>query len=185
LAAFASEPVVLESLWAGFGYVMRRLFSKKNGVPVEDLSIADWIHHITGSQAVAENLASAMVHGIYGGDIYTLSARSVLDRFYWAHYLPNLGPNVRHMAVTEQSFMETMAEDPQIRKLAQQPRGALLNFGESGMETLPIALADALNSQANVEVKLNAKVSDLGYHSDTNLIEVRLHIIDISSTSYS
>ncbi|UKZ77845.1 hypothetical protein TrVFT333_005571 [Trichoderma virens FT-333] len=123
LAAFASEPVVLESLWAGFGYVMRRLFSKKDGVPVQDLSIADWIYHITGSKAVAENLASAMVHGIYGGDIYTLSARSVLDRFYWVHYLPALGPNVRHMAISEQTFMEAMGQDPQIRKLAKQPRG--------------------------------------------------------------
>lgn len=172
LAAFASEPILLESLSAGFGYVWRRLFSKKDGVPVEDLSIADWIHHITGSRAAAENLASAMVHGIYGGDIYTLSARSVLDRFYWAHYLPNLGPNMRHMALTEQTFMETMAEDPQIRRLAQQPRGALLNFGETGMETLPIALADALNGQTNVEVKLNAKVADLDYDSETDLIKV-------------
>ncbi|KAL7790426.1 hypothetical protein V8C37DRAFT_403451 [Trichoderma ceciliae] len=172
LAAFASEPIVVESLWAGFGYVMRRLFSRKDRVPVEDLSIADWIQHITGSQVLAENLASAMVHGIYGGDIYTLSARSVLDRFYWAHYLPNLGPNVRHMALAEQSFMEAMAEDPQVRKLAQQPRGALLTFGEAGMEALPIALADALNGQANVEVKLNAKVTALDYDSETELVKI-------------
>ncbi|KAL6692539.1 hypothetical protein J3F84DRAFT_383066 [Trichoderma pleuroticola] len=172
LAAFASEPVVLESLWAGFGYVMRRLFSRKDGVPVQDLSIADWIYHITGSKAVAENLASAMVHGIYGGDIYTLSARSVLDRFYWVHYLPALGPNIRHMAISEQTFMEAMGQDPQIRKLAQQPRGALLNFGETGMETLPIALGDALKGQANVEVKLNAKVTDIDYDSETGLIKV-------------
>ncbi|KAL7942386.1 hypothetical protein V8C42DRAFT_154883 [Trichoderma barbatum] len=172
LAAFASEPVVLESLWAGFGYVMRRLFSKKDGVPVQDLSIADWIYHITGSKAVAENLASAMVHGIYGGDIYTLSARSVLDRFYWVHYLPGLGPNIRHMAISEQTFMEAMGQDPQIRKLAQQPRGALLNFGETGMETLPIALGDALNGQSNVEVKLNAKVTELDYDSETGLIKI-------------
>lgn len=175
LAAFAREPVVLESLWAGFGYVMRRLFSRKDGVPVQDLSIADWIYHITGSKAVAENLASAMVHGIYGGDIYTLSARSVLDRFYWVHYLPALGPNIRHMAISEQTFMEVMGQDPQIRKLAQQPRGALLNFGETGMETLPIALGDALKGQANVEVKLNAKVTDIDYDSETELIKVRLN----------
>ncbi|KAL7960702.1 hypothetical protein V8C34DRAFT_275406 [Trichoderma compactum] len=172
LASFASEPVVLESLWAGFGYVMRRLFSRKDGVPVQDLSIADWIYHITGSRAVAENLASAMVHGIYGGDIYTLSARSVLDRFYWVHYLPALGPNIRHMAISEQTFMEAMGQDPQIRKLAQQPRGALLNFGETGMETLPIALGDALKGQANVEVKLNAKVTDIDYDSETELIKI-------------
>ncbi|GFP52716.1 protoporphyrinogen oxidase [Trichoderma asperellum] len=171
-AAFAREPVVLESLWAGFGYVMRRLFNKKEGVPVEDLSIADWIYHITGSRAVADNLASAMVHGIYGGDIYTLSARSVLDRFYWVHYMPNLGPNLRHMAVSEQTFMEKMAEDPQLRKLARQPRGALLNFGEAGMEALPIALADALKGQANVEVKLNARVTDLDYDKDTKQIKI-------------
>ncbi|KAL6823823.1 hypothetical protein V8C40DRAFT_246515 [Trichoderma camerunense] len=172
LAALAREPVVLESLWAGFGYVMRRLFSRKDGVPVQDLSIADWIYHITGSKAVAENLASAMVHGIYGGDIYTLSARSVLDRFYWVHYLPALGPNIRHMAISEQTFMEAMGQDPQIRKLAQQPRGALLNFGETGMETLPIALGDALKGQANVEVKLNAKVTDIDYDSETELIKI-------------
>lgn len=172
LAAFASEPLVLESLWAGFGYVLRRLFSRKAGVPVQDLSIADWIQHITGSRAVAENLASAMVHGIYGGDIYTLSARSVLDRFYWVHYLPALGPDVRHMALSEQVFMEAMGQDPLIRKLAQQPRGALLNFGEAGMETLPIALADALNGQANVEVKLGAKVTGLEYESETEMMKI-------------
>lgn len=158
---------------------MRRLFNKKEGVPVEDLSIADWIYHITGSRAVADNLASAMVHGIYGGDIYTLSARSVLDRFYWVHYMPNLGPNLRHMAVSEQTFMETMAEDPQIRKLAWQPRGALLNLGESGMEALPIALADALKGQANVEVKLNTKVTDLDYDTETKQIKVCFHILTI------
>ncbi|PTB64159.1 Protoporphyrinogen oxidase [Trichoderma citrinoviride] len=172
LAAFASEPLVLESLWAGFGYVLRRLFSRKDGVPVQDLSIADWIQHITGSRAVAENLASAMVHGIYGGDIYTLSARSVLDRFYWVHYLPALGPNVRHMALSEQVFMEAMGQDPLIRKLAQQPRGALLHFGEAGMEALPIALGDALNGQANVEVKLGAKVTGLEYESETEMIKI-------------
>ncbi|KAH0498819.1 hypothetical protein TgHK011_006049 [Trichoderma gracile] len=172
LTTFASEPLVLESLWAGFGYLVRRLFSRKAGVPVQDLSIADWIQHITGSRAVAENLASAMVHGIYGGDIYTLSARSVLDSLYWAHYLPALGPDVRHMALSEQVFMEAMGQDPLIRKLAQQPRGALLHFGEAGMETLPIALADALKGQANVEVKLGAKVTSLEYESDTEMMKI-------------
>lgn len=71
--------------------------------------------------------------------------------------------------------MEAMGQDPQIRKLAQQPRGALLNFGETGMETLPIALGDALMGQANVEVKLNAKVTDIDYDSETELIKVRLN----------
>ncbi|KAL7820410.1 Protoporphyrinogen oxidase [Trichoderma aethiopicum] len=184
LTAFASEPLVLESLWAGFGYVLRRLFSKKVGVPVQDLSIADWIQHITGSRAVAENLASAMVHGIYGGDIYTLSARSVLDRFYWVHYLPALGPNVRHMALSEQVFMEAMGQDPLIRKLAQQPRGALLNFGAAGMETLPIALADALNGQANVEVKLGAKVTGLEYESETEMMKITTTGQDSSPEKY-
>ena len=173
MAEFAREPLFLQSFWAGVGFVWRRLASSSRSVPIKDMSVAEWLHDITGSHSVADNLASAMVHGIYGGDVDRLSARSVLDRMYWAYYLPSMGPNVRQMTQREQTLMTELSADPQIQRLAMRARGSLLHFGPDGMESLPRALEHALQSQPNVEIKRSAAVADVSYDGDQSKVQVR------------
>lgn len=166
-----SEPLFLNSFWAGLGFLRRRW--RRQPVPQEDLSISQWIKEISGSTTVGDNLGSAMIHGIYGGDIDRLSARSVLDRAYWAYYMPNNGALIRHMPEREEQFMNTMASESEIVLMAKKDRNSLLHFGAAGMETLPNALADALESQANVTIKTSSPVDQITYHADRNVMQVR------------
>ncbi|KAJ6445616.1 protoporphyrinogen oxidase [Purpureocillium lavendulum] len=173
LAEFVREPLFLESFWAGLGFLLRRVTrSRSRSVPLKDMSISEWLRDISMSRTVGDNIASAMVHGIYGGDIDLLSARSVFDRFYWGYYLPNMGPGVRQMTAREEVLMSSFAKDPQIRRMALKPKGSLLHFGGAGMESLPRALANALEAQPNVEIRKGNPVSNISYDKEAQKVEI-------------
>ncbi|KOS21116.1 Protoporphyrinogen oxidase [Escovopsis weberi] len=169
LARFVQEPLFLESVLPALGFLLRRL-RRDRPAPAEDLSVAEWVRSITGSYTLADNVVSAMLHGIYGGDVDALSARSVLEPMYWAYYLPRLGDGAggpaKAMPLHEQALMARMAQDPEVRRLALKPKGSLLHFGAAGMESLPLALADALKGQHNVDVWLNEPVKHISRRPD-------------------
>lgn len=169
------EPLFLNSFWAGLGFLWRRM--RRQPVPQDDLSISQWLKEISGSVTMGDNLGSAMIHGIYGGDIDRLSARSVLDRAYWAYYMPNNGPLIRHMPEREEQFMTDMAKDPEVVRVAKKKRHSLLHFGPAGLEALPKALADALKSQSNVTIKLGESVENIAYKPENKTVEVGLLIV--------
>ncbi|KAH0596399.1 hypothetical protein MHUMG1_05516 [Metarhizium humberi] len=190
-AEFCREPLFLQSIWGGLGFLLRRMRSR--AVPIKDMSVSEWLYEISGSRAVAENVASAMIHGIYGGDIDKLSARSVFDRFYWAYYLPNMGSDLRQMTMREQTFMSELSQDPQIRRMALKARGALLHFGRAGMDSLPKALADVLEATPNVEIKKGIPVRDISYDMETEKVNIttgnwadeeRQHLENKTTTSH-
>ncbi|KYK56003.1 protoporphyrinogen oxidase [Drechmeria coniospora] len=170
IAQFIREPLFLESFWAGLGFIIRRMRSR--AVPLEDMSIADWLRDISMSRTVADNFASAMVHGIYGGDIDKLSARSVFDRLYWGYYLPDMGPGIRQMTAREEVLMSTLSKDPNVQKLALRPKGSLLHFGGAGMESLPTALTHALESQPNVEIVRGSPVAAIDYDRPARQVKI-------------
>ncbi|OAQ64258.2 protoporphyrinogen oxidase [Pochonia chlamydosporia 170] len=190
-AEFFREPLFLQSLWGGLGFLLRRMRSR--AVPLKDMSVSEWLYEISGSRAVAENVASAMIHGIYGGDIDRLSARSVFDRFYWAYYLPSMGSDLRQMTMREQTFMSELSQDPQIRRMALKAKGALLHFGKEGMDSLPRALADALEGTPNVEIRKGIPVRDISYDAETEKVNIttgnwadedQQHLEDKTTSSY-
>lgn len=165
----AQEPLFRESMFAGFGLLLKAFRTKK--LPEKDQSVADWIYEISGSRTAADNLASAMVHGIYGGDIYKLSARSVLDRMYWAWCIPNPGRDSRPMPLPEKRLLETLGQDKQIQKLALEPKGSLLHFGSNGMQSLTDALANALREQPNVTIKTGTPIAKIEYNEAGRTVE--------------
>ncbi|KAK2591863.1 oxygen-dependent protoporphyrinogen oxidase [Conoideocrella luteorostrata] len=164
------EPLFLQSFWAGLGFMLRRLRSR--AVPLRDMSISEWLYEVTGSRSVAENFASSMIHGIYGGDIDKLSARSVFDRFYWAYYLPSMGANVKQMTEREQVLMSELSQNLEIRKMALKAKGSLLHFGNHGMDSLTKALEDVLTKTPNVEIKKGRPVTDIGYDKEIDRVNV-------------
>ena len=164
------EPLYLESIGAGVGLFLNSL--RKRHLPADDESVVDWLYKVTASRQGVNNLASAMMHGIYGGDINKLSARSVLDRIYWGWYLPNPGPRARPMPVPEQMILDTLGQDRQIQKLAMQPKSALYDFGDKGMESLPQAMGAALKDQPNVTIKTGEAVKDIAYDEAKQQVQV-------------
>ncbi|PHH86421.1 hypothetical protein CDD83_10273 [Cordyceps sp. RAO-2017] len=164
LGRFVREPLFLDTVGAVAGAVLRRLV--RSDMPAEDLSVSDWLRKIWMGPAVADNLVSAMVHGIYGGDIDKLSARSVLGRMYTSYYQAMGKPKPGFVSLTrrEHDLLAAMSRDPLIRERAQLPKGQLLHFGPLGMETLPTMLADALGKQPNVELRTSSKVGAISFH---------------------
>ncbi|QPC75780.1 hypothetical protein HYE68_006532 [Fusarium pseudograminearum] len=164
------EPLYLESIGAGLGLMINHL--RKRHLPAEDESVADWLYKVTNSRKGIGNMASAMMHGIYGGDIHKLSARSVLDRIYWGWYLPNPGLHARPMPVPESLILETLGQDRQIQKLALEPKSALIDFGDKGMESLPQAIGAALQDQPNVTIKTGEAIKDIQYDEAKQQVQI-------------
>ena len=70
-----SEPVFKGAFWGSIKEYYRATPKRPDGV--DDESIGSFISRRFGS-GPADNLASAIIHGIYAGDIYNLSARTIL-----------------------------------------------------------------------------------------------------------
>ncbi|KAF4464992.1 protoporphyrinogen oxidase [Fusarium albosuccineum] len=165
------EPLFLQTIGAGIVLGINSL-RRSHQAPLEDESVSDWLYSITNSRKGVGTLASAMMHGIYGGDIDKLSARCVLDRIYWGWYLPDPGLGRRAMPMLEQDILESLGKDEQIQKMTSMPKGALLDFGESGMEALPQALGAALRDQPNVTIKTSERVRRLSYDQTNKRVKI-------------
>ena len=70
-----SEPVFKGAIWSAIKEYYGAAPKRPEGV--EDESIGSFITRRFGS-GPADNLTSAIIHGIYAGDIYNLSARTIL-----------------------------------------------------------------------------------------------------------
>ncbi|KAM3513935.1 hypothetical protein MY11210_002367 [Beauveria gryllotalpidicola] len=157
-----TESLFRECIWGALGTAASWVTGRHRGrLPALDLSVADWLRLITSDSAVGNNLVSAMIHGIYGGDIERLSARSVLDRMYYNVHLRSAEPGRRHVPVHELAFMNHMVKDTMVCAEANRPKGSLIHFGAQGMEALPRALEGALAEQPNVTILPQTPVIDI------------------------
>ncbi|OAA63960.1 protoporphyrinogen oxidase [Cordyceps fumosorosea ARSEF 2679] len=191
---YLREPLFREcargALATAVGYLTGR--HRRDGLPAADLSVADWLRLITGDGAVGANLASAMIHGIYGGDIERLSVRTVLDRALFSLHGPRLEPGRRRVPERELAFMRRVMRDDEhglVCALANRPKGALVHFGARGMEALPRALEEALKGQPNVTIHRQTPATNLHYDRKRDRIKVtatkspRLYDHVVSTTS--
>ncbi|KAG6255109.1 hypothetical protein E4U23_004913 [Claviceps purpurea] len=178
IAECIREPLFQKSFFAALGFLSRRLrFQLRRSLtsydpPQRDMSISEWLYEVTGSTSVAENFASAMTHGIYGGNIDFLSAWSVLERFCVMYHAPACGADFRIMPVRERELLSELAHDPEIRRMALKAQGTLLHFGGHGLESLPKALENALSKTANVEIKKGRPVTDISFDATKEKVNI-------------
>ncbi|KAH8726405.1 hypothetical protein GQ44DRAFT_705590 [Phaeosphaeriaceae sp. PMI808] len=124
-------------------------------------------------KAIANNFISAVCHGIYAGDIWKLSVKSILPLAWQleGRYGNTVAGYVRMQNEVEGSAPRTMMHpyDIKMAKARQQnldldPRlcdkmmeSSTFTF-KNGMQQLDQALQDGLRKKGNVEVKLNSPV---------------------------
>lgn len=180
------EPLFTQNIPAAMVMFFNKMFKANDPskIPNNDISISDWMHELTSSRHAAGTMASAMVHGIYGGDIEKLSARSVFDRFFWNWYLPEPGFGRRNMPLVETEILKTLGRDKQIQQMALKPKGALIDFGEAGMQSLTDALAAVLKEQSNVTIKLNSPVASIRHDTVKDRVQVASKHKDQRPESY-
>ncbi|KAJ2339950.1 oxygen-dependent protoporphyrinogen oxidase, partial [Coemansia sp. RSA 2618] len=146
--------------------IWRDLTTAKN-TPVEstDESIHDFISRRFGEQ-VDNNLASAVMHGIYAADTNVLSARALLYPFWLADRVGSKGVlrGLRKVAKVSRARKALFAGRVNLENLASANRrtqnpefwemidGASMYSFRDGIQTLPDRLASKLQAYPNVEI---------------------------------
>lgn len=133
-----------------------------------DESVGSFVSRRAGSSA-ADNLVSAVLHGIYAGDLYQLSAKSLLGLQYWAEaeYGSLIGASaemaqqgVKVMSREDGELYSKMELRPMNDFFQQLMSSSVYSF-EEGIQSLPAALERNLRSQPNVEIKLSQRIERL------------------------
>ncbi|CAK7225404.1 oxygen-dependent protoporphyrinogen oxidase [Sporothrix curviconia] len=145
--------------------------------PSSDESVGDFIMRRTSGQArpLVNNMVSALMHGIYGGDVWKLSIASSVFRSSWLaeSVLPVFQLYSRQAKIAEIRRMQAVAKGGDGARPENHPDFPGQNDGEGGgvagfppltKETL--ALANAYDSGAARERKLVAMESDMALLND-------------------
>ncbi|PFH61900.1 hypothetical protein XA68_15916 [Ophiocordyceps unilateralis] len=154
------------------GYALRRLLTRRGSVPSSDLDVSSWLRTVTMSRAVAD-LASALMHGVYGGDVDRLSARQVLGPMYWRYHLERPARGHVVMPRSELAFLRAWGADARVREMAKRDKGALLHFGSAGLESLTGALERALSEKQNVTIRKGCAVQGLSFDQESSQVMVK------------
>ena len=149
---------------------------------VTDESIGSFISRRFGS-AVADNIVSALYHGIYAGDIYNLSARTILPALWHMEsrhssimrgMLDQLFGGLKAMsnddfdALADRSYPLPSAGDV----LREVKKSSVFTF-KGGLGELAGRLEEKLNNCPNISVYKNTAVNDIKLHFKTEDSKVR------------
>lgn len=148
---------------------------------LEDESVASFLERRLGTPNVGNNIVSAVLHGIYAGDIYQLSAKSLMPK-QW-HLESRCGSLLRAMT---QSMREGGAEvmplkDANLKSeivtkldqsLLRSMRHASVYSFKDGIGQLTSALEKSLKAKANVHFRLKETISSVEYNAEKDGITV-------------
>ena len=194
LLPMLSEPVFRGALSG----VLKETFQPK--VEVFDESVGAFISRHFGS-AVADNIVSAVLHGIYAGDIYQLSARSILPKVYkisesygGALVLGMIAEssrddpliNANDSLCTELYKTSMLAADgkplPGTEVFERIMQSSVFTF-RRGIGQLAESLEDALNNTPNVTILKNTPIEILSLINDGDASKVGLDSWDDEDTA--
>jgi len=172
-----SEPAFKGILWQ----LSRELMIAPRDEDMQDESIGDFFSRRLSSNLV-DRVMSAVIHGIYAGDVYQLSAKSLFPR-QWRDELAEgsiLGGMVKstiegpEMSKTELLFMESMKKlrRPEPELLRKFSRTNVFTF-RRGLSQLVEALADHLRLKKNVHFLTNTGVESVSLQPDN---KVSVHV---------
>ncbi|KAB8209145.1 hypothetical protein BDV34DRAFT_221980 [Aspergillus parasiticus] len=144
-----------------------------------DESVADFVSRRLCPE-VADNLVSALFHGIYAGDISRLSAQTLLgtfrdlendDRRVIGGYINSLMSDVKLMAMDDLLALESVAHEKpgmywkSLRTLVNKTSVLTL---KDGLSQLSDALVDALKKSKKVDVLANTDVKSITQNPTTD-----------------
>lgn len=170
-----SEPVFDTTLWN----VMAEFWREPRTSDIKDESIGDFFSRRIGKTMV-DRILSGMIHGIYAGDAYKLSAKSLFPKPYRDEAVHGgvLQGAVRtqtegmEMTKAEADFLQDMKDfkwDPLLRLTLRD--NSVFTFRD-GMGTLVDALARKLWEAENVEIKTSTPVKALALTEDKSGVDV-------------
>jgi oxygen-dependent protoporphyrinogen oxidase len=162
---------VLSAIWNEHGTPQRPS-------SLEDESLGDFLKRRTGNKHVADNIVSAVMHGIYAGDVYKLSVKSVLpvlwameekygsitSAFLAAPGEAMVNPDTHIPAAIQSALVDS--------KLNDRARNSCVYTFKNGMETLPLAMEKYIKTKKNANIKLETGVTNMQNSEDGKSIKV-------------
>jgi len=160
--------------------VFKEVTTPKRPDSLVDESVGSFISRRISPQ-IADNLASALFHGIYAGDIYQLSAKSILPIPWMREGKHGNMASAGWQAMTEKTSwnfcdeleLQTKLQDTQWEpKLKEQiPDASVFTF-KNGLGMISEQLARRLSYNGNVTIRKSTKITNLEKEEDSSKIKV-------------
>lgn len=168
------EPV-FKGIWSAF-LEQRR---PERPADVEDESVLSFLTRRFGSPNIANNLVSAVFHGIYAGDIEKLSAKSLLAKQYHSEkvsgslfeaFMDGRRGNYKWDLTKDHELRKELS--PKVEELKDELALASVFSFKRGIGTLTDAVEKSLRGNPNVQFRTNDPIKSLKYDVESNSIQV-------------
>lgn len=192
LAALWTEPI-FQGIWS---HVRSEPFVKIRDPKVQDESVGDFLSRRFG-KSVTDNLASAFFHGIYAGDIYQLSARTLLPLFWYLETRHrDKEPGILYQLLVETSSFFNKAnfvsgrsvEGKQVRSdITSSPlKGAVMDITsllrrasvytfKQGLNEITSTIEKYLVKNPNITIKKSSPVDQITFDKSTKTVSITSH----------
>jgi oxygen-dependent protoporphyrinogen oxidase len=148
------------------GGILTEVLRERRPLNLQDESFGSFLNR-RFSPNLAQNITSAVIHGIYAGDVDRLSVKSLFPKL-WRDEAVH-GSLLR--GVTTRSKVQPYGDialhaelKHDNRKAMEKMRGASVYYFKSGMETLSRALAAELTANPNITIKTSTPVQGIKYN---------------------
>ena len=197
VSGFLSEVISLlrEPLWDGFFkaavYYLRMHTTEKPSESASQSTRADgdesvgalMMRTVFGDDRPVRNIVSGMLHGIYGGDAWKLSAKhTIADQAWWNAAFPRPEGQIWMQRKDWFLILELIdgrgginANSEKVIELAEtasREKWNMLAF-EDGLLTLLRALVNDLEAQPNITIRKGQPVTSVSYNNSTDNVSVR------------
>ncbi|KAI5927619.1 hypothetical protein F4810DRAFT_272655 [Camillea tinctor] len=170
---------VWDGCFRGMWKVFRRSLSRRPLVPPGDVrakvehdeSLAEFLYRSLGDERPVHNIVSAMIHGIYGGDVRKLSAKHTIFDSLWYESTVSIPSGFKWMAYKDMWLLNDICRGhhgAEVSELAETMSNVGTFMFEDGLLSLLNGLVRHLEEQKNVTIKYNAPVTALR-HSDNKV----------------
>ncbi|KAI9673880.1 MAG: oxygen-dependent protoporphyrinogen oxidase [Caeruleum heppii] len=173
--------LVREPVFSGAFYpaLLGEYFRPRRHRDMDDESVADFLRRRLGDSRVADNLVSAVLHGIYAGDVNRLSAKSLFPLlWYWEGLQGSIVKGYLDRGFGE--GVPVLESENVIRTILAEGGGALEKSMEDvsvytfkqGLGTLTEALVRALRKAPNVRIETEREVAKILPTKENDAIEI-------------
>lgn len=145
----------------------------------EDESVASFLTRRMGSPDIANNIVSAVFHGVYAGDVHQLSAKSLMPSLRILEVMSGSIGKAQFNAMMERKSLVRVKDlklrsdiAPKIAPLLDALRNASVYSFKTGIGALTGSLSDSLKAKSNVTFKLSDKISSLTYDGENDGVKV-------------
>ncbi|KAK0667200.1 hypothetical protein QBC41DRAFT_324481 [Cercophora samala] len=168
-------PSLLRFGWTRFWHFFRRPVKYPNADDTSkmEVSVGEHFQRLFGRRDLVDNILSAVMHGIYGGDVWKLSAQRTP---FWDVLKDGKYPKVPHshtwIDVSDAELMNWLREHA-AGELAEEHLETSAHWFRSGLNELTDALVETLKSHRNVTIRMGARVTSMTYAARADRVAIR------------